>query len=69
MEATPLNLLGLLLVKLRVYRDARGFFVERFQSEEFGKRGLPARFVQDNHSHSLPGVLRGLHYQNHPKGS
>ena len=66
MEVTPLPLSGLLLVNLRVYRDARGFFVERFQSEEFGKRGLPAHFVQDNHSHSMPGVLRGLHYQNHP---
>ena len=66
MEVTPWRLPGLLLVKLRVQRDARGFFVERFQSEKLSKHGLPPHFPQDNHSHSLPGVLRGLHFQGEP---
>ena len=66
MEVTPWRLSGLLLVKLRVHRDGRGFFVERFQSEKLSKHGLPPHFAQDNHSHSLSGVLRGLHYQAAP---
>lgn len=71
MSATPfsvtrLELDGLLLVQLAVHGDARGFFVERFQAERFAEHGLPTRFVQDNHSRSAPGVLRGLHYQTDP---
>ncbi len=66
MEVTPLEFTGLLLVKLPVFRDSRGFFTERFNAEAFAGHGLPARFAQDNHSHSLPGVLRGLHYQCNP---
>jgi dTDP-4-dehydrorhamnose 3,5-epimerase len=66
MEVAPLKLSGLLLVTLRIYRDARGFFVERFQAKEFSKHGLPSSFAQDNHSRSLPGVLRGLHFQSDP---
>ncbi len=66
MEVTPLPLSGLLLVKLRLFRDTRGFFVERFQADAFQKHGLPIHFAQDNHSRSLPGVLRGLHYQANP---
>jgi dTDP-4-dehydrorhamnose 3,5-epimerase len=62
-KVSPLELSGLLLVELPVYADERGFFVERFHSERFAASGLPAAFVQDNHSRSLPGVLRGLHYQ------
>jgi dTDP-4-dehydrorhamnose 3,5-epimerase len=66
MEVTPLKIAGLLLVTLRVHRDARGYFVERFQADKFAKHGLPTTFAQDNHSRSLPGVLRGLHYQGNP---
>lgn len=58
---------GLKLVELDVHGDARGFFVERFNAERFSAAGLPATFVQDNHSRSAPGVLRGLHYQFNPE--
>jgi dTDP-4-dehydrorhamnose 3,5-epimerase len=66
MIVTPLELEGLLLVELKVYRDERGFFVERFNRGTFLNRGLPAEFVQDNHSRSNPGVVRGLHFQERP---
>jgi dTDP-4-dehydrorhamnose 3,5-epimerase len=61
--ATPLGLEGLLLIELKIWRDERGFFMERFRSAAFEVLGLPTAFVQDNHSRSMPGVLRGLHYQ------
>ncbi len=54
---------GLKVVELAVHGDARGFFVERFHKERFQEAGLPHEFMQDNHSRSAPGVLRGLHYQ------
>ena len=66
MKVTPLELPGLLLVELDVHSDERGFFVERFHRERFARHGLPTRFAQDNHSRSMPGVLRGLHYQHAP---
>ena len=66
MRVTPLPLPGLTLVELDVRADARGFFVERFQAARFAALGLPAAFVQVNHSRSQPGVLRGLHYQVDP---
>ncbi len=66
MIVTPLELSGLLLIELKIFRDERGFFVERFQQERFRERGLPSEFHQDNHSRSAPGVLRGLHYQQNP---
>jgi dTDP-4-dehydrorhamnose 3,5-epimerase len=66
MKATPLELNGLVLIELLVHKDARGFFTERFHAAKFEEFGLPTRFVQDNHSRSLPGVLRGLHFQHTP---
>ena len=66
MKVLPLEIKGLALIELKVLGDARGFFVERFQEARFSELGLPNRFVQDNHSRSAPGVLRGLHYQHHP---
>ena len=63
---TPLVLSGLALIEMPVWRDTRGFFIERFHAATFKALGLPYRFVQDNHSRSRPGVLRGLHYQNDP---
>jgi len=63
-ETTPLA--GLLLVKLKIFRDARGFFDERFHEEKFTALGLPVHFAQDNHSYSHPRVLRGMHYQHTP---
>src|ERR1700677_3235167 len=46
-----------------IFRDARGFFMETFREDQFRENGLPTQFVQDNHSRSTRGVLRGLHYQ------
>lgn len=60
------DLEGLLIVKLDVFRDERGFFLERFNEKKFAEAGLPTAFVQDNHSRSKPGVIRGLHYQHTP---
>jgi dTDP-4-dehydrorhamnose 3,5-epimerase len=66
MKVTPLDLAGLLLIELKVFGDSRGFFIERFNRAEFEKHGVPVDFVQDNHSRSAPGVLRGLHFQKNP---
>ena len=47
----------------KVFEDARGFFMETYRRDLFLGQGIPAEFVQDNHSASARGVLRGLHYQ------
>lgn len=60
-EQTKLD--GVLLVTPEVFGDERGFFMETFNREKARKGGLPEEFVQDNHSKSSYGVLRGLHYQ------
>ena len=52
-----------LLLEPQVYQDARGFFMETYQKKIFSDHGIPFDFVQDNHSHSIKNVLRGLHYQ------
>jgi dTDP-4-dehydrorhamnose 3,5-epimerase len=58
-----------LLIEPDVFPDARGFFMEIFHADKYAQQGLPAMFLQDNHSRSMRGVLRGLHYQlNHPQG-
>ena len=46
-----------------IFQDARGFFMETFREDQFQAKGLPTHFVQDNHSRSSKGVLRGLHFQ------
>ena len=46
-----------------IFQDARGFFAETFRADQFHSHGLPTEFVQDNHSRSAKGVLRGLHFQ------
>ena len=57
------------LIKPKIFQDERGFFLEFFNYEEFKKLGIDERFVQDNHSKSKRGVLRGLHFQTkHPQG-
>ena len=64
MKVTPLNIPDILLIEPKVFEDERGFFFESFNVSEFNKAtGLNVNFVQDNHSKSLRGVLRGLHYQ------
>jgi dTDP-4-dehydrorhamnose 3,5-epimerase len=57
---------GVKLIHLDRHNDERGFFVEAFNQERFKEEGLPFHFVQDNHSRSHPGILRGLHYQLKP---
>ena len=59
--ATPLD--GLLIVNVDYAKDARGFFLESWNRREFEQAGIKANFVQDSHSASGRGVLRGMHYQ------
>jgi len=59
--ATPIP--DVLVLEPRVFGDERGFFFESWNQREFARLGLPAQFVQDNHSKSARGILRGLHYQ------
>jgi len=57
------------IIEPSVFGDERGFFMESWSRAEYNKHGLPVEFVQDNHSRSSQGVLRGLHYQiKHPQG-
>jgi len=60
-EKTPLS--GLLLIEPRCFRDERGFFLESFQCARYQEAGIVDNFVQDNHSRSVKGILRGLHFQ------
>ena len=70
MKVTPCAIADVLLIEPRVFGDTRGFFYESFNQRDFQKAtGLDLQFVQDNHSKSAQGVLRGLHYQLHqPQG-
>ena len=54
---------GVFVIEPNVFRDERGFFTETFNTRELASSGIPTEFVQDNHSRSIKGVLRGLHYQ------
>ena len=67
---TPTSLPEVLILEPKVFGDARGFFFESFNARDFARcTGLDVPFVQDNHSKSAKGVLRGLHYQiEHPQG-
>jgi len=68
MKVTPLSIPDLLLIEPQVFYDDRGFFFESFNQEKFEKLiGRPLNFFQDNHSKSIKGVLRGLHYQLPPR--
>jgi len=60
-RATGLD--GLMLVEPEVHRDDRGFFLETYSRRRYRDLGIEGEFVQDNHSHSSKGVLRGIHYQ------
>jgi dTDP-4-dehydrorhamnose 3,5-epimerase len=57
---------GLLILEPDVYSDNRGFFYESYRADEFEAFGIPTNFVQDNHSKSAKGVLRGMHFQWEP---
>lgn len=64
MKITPLSIPDVLLIEPQVYHDQRGYFLESFNQARFEQQlGRPVHFVQDNHSHSVHKVLRGLHYQ------
>ena len=64
MKATPTAIADVLLIEPRMFGDARGFFYESFNARAFAEAtGVNLGFVQDNHSKSARGVLRGLHYQ------
>jgi dTDP-4-dehydrorhamnose 3,5-epimerase len=59
------SLLGVIELRPKVFRDARGFFLETYHRAKFADLGITDHFVQDNHSYSVKGTLRGLHYQLH----
>ena len=67
MKVTPLSIPDVLLIEPHVFEDSRGFFFESYREDVFKKEtSLNVSFVQDNHSKSSQGVLRGLHYQLSP---
>jgi len=57
---------GLVIIEPRAFPDERGFFMESYKQSDFEKARIIGPFVQDNHSRSKKGVLRGLHFQRHP---
>ena len=63
MRITPTTLPEVLVIEPDVYADERGFLVQSYSERAFAEAGLPSRFVLDNHSHSVSGVIRGLHFQ------
>jgi dTDP-4-dehydrorhamnose 3,5-epimerase len=63
-ESRSLN--GVVVVVPEIFQDERGFFIEAFRADQFKAHGLPTEFVQDNHSRSAKGVVRGLHFQWEP---
>jgi len=65
---TPTELPDVLLIEPRVFGDDRGFFFESYKQSDFERAGFHWSFVQENHSRSSAGILRGLHYQHAPFG-
>ena len=63
MKVIETKLPGVLIIEPKVFGDTRGFFKETFQAQRFREAGIEYEFVQDNHSRSQKGVLRGLHFQ------
>jgi dTDP-4-dehydrorhamnose 3,5-epimerase len=63
MNFVPTEIEDVILVETPIYRDARGYFLETYHARKFQDAGLGVGFVQDNHSYSVRGVLRGLHAQ------
>ncbi|WP_265495200.1 dTDP-4-dehydrorhamnose 3,5-epimerase [Providencia heimbachae] len=67
MKIIPTEIPDVLIIEPKVFEDERGFFFESFNQKQFDEAvGYPVNFVQDNHSRSIKGVLRGLHYQEEP---
>ena len=65
-EIIDLRLAGLKLIRPKIYKDNRGFFFESFQDAVYQKLGVTCPFVQDNHSYSQKGCIRGMHFQSFP---
>ncbi|MEO5761196.1 MAG: dTDP-4-dehydrorhamnose 3,5-epimerase [Vicinamibacteria bacterium] len=63
MKVTETDLPGVVIIEPRVFQDPRGFFLETFSANRYEASGIPGPFVQDNHSRSLKGTVRGLHLQ------
>lgn len=63
MKITDVDIAGLKVIELDLFKDNRGFFIERFAVNKFKEHGIQANFMQDNHSRSYKNVLRGLHFQ------
>jgi dTDP-4-dehydrorhamnose 3,5-epimerase len=63
MEFIKTQVPDVVLIRPRLFSDSRGFFLESYRKDRFAEAGIVADFVQDNHSASVKGVLRGLHYQ------
>jgi len=69
LKFTPTAIPEVILIEPDVHQDARGFFLETWHQEKYAEAGIVGPFVQDNHSHSARGTLRGLHAQlRHPQG-
>lgn len=66
MQRLPTRLEGLVLIEPDVHGDERGFFVETFRADAWSAHGVPTEFVQDNHSRSRRGTVRGIHFQTSP---
>lgn len=66
MEVINLRLQGLKLIKPKVFKDHRGFFLESFHQPLYEKCGINCQFLQDNHSFSQKGCIRGMHFQSFP---
>jgi dTDP-4-dehydrorhamnose 3,5-epimerase len=62
-NVVPTELPGVLILEPRVFGEPRGWFMESWNAARYASHGIPGAFVQDNVSYSVPGVLRGLHYQ------
>jgi len=62
-----LEIPDVILIEAKSFSDERGFFLESFKESDFISNGIDTKFVQDNNSHSIKGVLRGLHYQKNPR--
>ncbi|MBA2293230.1 MAG: dTDP-4-dehydrorhamnose 3,5-epimerase [Gemmatimonadales bacterium] len=63
MRVLPTAVNGVAIIEPRVFEDDRGFFMEVWHEERYRAAGIDQRFVQENHSHSVRGTIRGLHYQ------
>lgn len=63
MNTIPTELPGVIIIEPQVFPDARGFFFESYHAERYAHAGIPPTFVQDNHSSSTNGTIRGLHFQ------